>query len=160
MDREVEERFTKTVQEVFDDEVEADAEEELCASERLERLTRVLTRHARAVVAARRAKDDDEVGGEERPAGGGEASEGAGGRGPPPKSKRERLRWKVAKWYRIRHEVKKWSGTMSDGYRRDWEGEGFWREPNLAQLWKALEAQPQLANRGTVSYTHLRAHET
>ena len=93
MDREVEERFTNTVQEVFDDEVEADAEKELSASERLERLTRVLTRHARAVVATGRAKDDDKVGGEERPAGGGEASEGAGGRGPPPKSKRERLRW-------------------------------------------------------------------
>ena len=77
MDREVEERFTNTVQEVFDDEVEADAEKELSASERLERLTRVLTRHARAVVATGRAKDDDKVGGEERPAGGGEASGGA-----------------------------------------------------------------------------------
>ena len=36
---------------------------------------------------------------------------------------------------------------MSDGYRREWEGGGFWREPNLAHLWEALEAQPQLANR-------------
>ena len=47
-------------------------------------------------------------------------------RGRPPMSQRERLRWKIAKWRRITHAVRKWSGTLKTAYTRKWGGEGFW----------------------------------
>ena len=52
---------------------------------------------------------------------------------PRATSKRERLRSKVGKWFRITDSLNKWSGALT----KRWEGKGFWRE----QVFKDNEAR-------------------
>ena len=60
-------------------------------------------------------------------------------------SQRERLRWKIAKWRRITHEVRKWSGTLKTAYTRKWGGKGFWTQECLSNLRQKIDT-PDLSN--------------
>ena len=66
-------------------------------------------------------------------------------RGRPPMSQRERLRWKIAKWRRITHAVRKWSGTLKTAYTRKWGGKGFWTQECLSGLLQKIDT-PDLSN--------------
>ena len=60
-------------------------------------------------------------------------------------SQRERLRWKIAKWRRITHEVRKWSGTLKTAYTRKWGGKGFWTQECLSSHLQTIDT-PDLSN--------------
>ena len=60
-------------------------------------------------------------------------------------SQRERLRWKIAKWRRITHAVRKWSGTLKTAYTRKWGGKGFWTQECLSSLLQTIDT-PDLSN--------------
>ena len=66
-------------------------------------------------------------------------------RGRPPMSQRERLRWKIAKWRRITHAVRKWSGTLKTAYTRKWGGKGFWTQECLSSHLQTIDT-PDLSN--------------
>ena len=121
-------------------------------AERLKAMTKALTDHANTVIKEaqdklRLRKEGNKFKGG-RPHGTDEDrgdQEGSGQqdtqrRGRPPVSQRERLRWnKIAKWRRITHEVRKWSGTPKTAYTRKWGAKGFWTQECLSNLRQKID---------------------
>jgi len=57
-------------------------------------------------------------------------------------SQRERLRWKIAKWRRITHAVRKWSGTLKTAYTRKWGGMPSEARRDIASRDRWLDGAP------------------
>ena len=134
LDRDAEEAFSKTVQEAYDTAMQT--QQNVTPAERLKAMTKALTDHADTVIKEaqdklRLRKEGNKFKGgptdgtdEDRGDQGRSGQQDTQRRGRPPMSQRERLRWKIAKWRRITHEVRKWSGTLKTAYTRKW-GEGI-----------------------------------
>ena len=60
-------------------------------------------------------------------------------------SQRERLRWKIAKWRRITHEVPQMERNAEDGLHKEVGGKGFWTQECLSNLLQTIDT-PDLSN--------------
>ena len=125
-------------------------------AERLKAMTKALTDHADTVIKEaqdklRLRKEGNKFKGgrtagtdEDRGDQGRSGQQDTQRRGRPPMSQRERLRWKIAKWRRITHEVQKWSGTLKTA-NREVGGKGFWTQECLSDLLQTIDT-PDLSN--------------
>ena len=57
-------------------------------------------------------------------------------------TKRERYRWRVAKWIRMTNDITRWSGALT----KKWEGRGFWKEETF-KVNETLLLDPNLSNK-------------